>query len=745
MKKNALLSSSAVLCAMFISGLSYAADLSLKKDSSDLSLNDIETGSHITGFETTVYGFQLKSDDAFVTDSGVYIRSGKLSLYGADREITGLGLRTTEQDSVYHTGKSEDVFTADTLYSKDVTMRGLSVTDSGVFADEVDVPLPGTQNSVWNYKQVSLSSNNTCIGTSTEAQTVKIGGYSVSSRESTFTGKNVIIEKGYVSVPGTFSTGKLEMEHIAFNGTDLLSGGTVAAGKENVYTYSFSGWNYIYSALQLASDGLHGAGYVHSMNEESGEGWDVYFPDFVAAADGTVTPGKSELKDDVYQWCHNGYYLSLPGAYMKQDSDGRYLMYCDEPAVAFDYCDDTVSLGKISFDSAGKVITSEKSTKESDFVSYNNYSVQALNVRFVSDAVCLGGKIKPETWTSYVQTGSSCIYLHDDGTVTFFDDSAEITYEYEGWNIKGSGIKFDDDDAAVKNNIIVYKGTSMNLGQLSFTSDGVHLGEDYLYQSVTVPIVTDKSEIRETIVDDDGIRAVINVVLPDMFNNDNVLYRDVRLHQDGTYFINQAIENYLVDLGAVKFEFNHMLLTGNGLETADSVITLADLDNTQIKLRGLNIGNDGNVFLKGAATSPFTLWNMTFVISNLAVENNEISIAGYVSLPQSMPGALSGRNLGIRKFRIGLDGTVKEFDARMDGQFVIPFLERYTLSFTNVETKYENGAPHIILDDAVLIFPSDITADTVKIDTVFYDPIHNHFEVDRLPPLHEFQSTNSRY
>jgi hypothetical protein len=693
---------------------------------------DMETGGHITGFETTVYGFKLKSDDAFITDSGVYIRNGLLTVYGGDRHIAGLGLRTDAKDSVYHTGTSGDVFTVDTQYTKEVTVKGLSVTGSGVSADEMDVPLPGTQDSVWKYEQVSLSSNNTCSGTSTAAQTLVIGGYTVSNEKSTFSGERVVIEKGYVTVPGTFSTGKLEMEHIAFNGTGLLSGGTVAAGKENTYTYSFSGWNYIYSALQLASDGLHGSGYVHSMNEESGEGWDVYFPDFAVAADGSVTPGKSEMKADVYQWCHNGYYLSLPDAYMKQDSDGVFLMYCDEPAAAFDYCDDTVALGKIAFNAAGKVLISEKSTKESDFVSYNNYSVQALNARFVSDAVCLEGKIKPETWTSYVQTGSTCINLHDDGTVTFLDSSAEITYDYEGWNIKGTGVKFDDDSASVTGNTVVYNGSTLNLGTLYFTSDGVHLGEDCQYQSVNVPIVTGKSEIRETIVDDDGIRAVVNVVLPDMFNNDNVLYRDVRLHQDGTYFINQAIENYTVDLGAVKFEFNHMLLTEKGLEIANSVITLTALDNTQIKLRGLNIGNDGNVSLKGAATSPFTLWNMTYCISNLAVENNEISIAGYLTLPEAMPGALSGRTLGIRKFRIGLDGTVKELDARMEGSFVVPFLENWALSLKGVGVGYKDGAPYVALDEAGLIFPSDFFVDAVKIDNVMYDPVHCQFDFDKI-------------
>ncbi len=693
---------------------------------------DMETGGHITGFETTVYGFKLKSDDAFITAGGVYIRSGLFTVYGGDRKITGLGLRTTEKDSVYRTGTSGDVFAADTQYTKDVTVKGLSVTSGGVYADEIDVPLPFAQEGVWKYEQASLFSNNTCKGTSASAQTVVIGGYTVSGGNSSFTGDRIVIEKGYVNVPSGFSTGRLEMENIAFNGTGLLSGGTVAAGKENSYAYSFSGWNYTYGALHLAQDGLHGAGYVNYADEEGGESWSIYFPDFTVTADGSVAPGKSGLKDDEYQWCHSGYYLTLPGAYMQQESGGGFLMCCDQPAVEFEYSDDTVSLGKVAFDSSGKLITSEKSAKENDFVSYNNYSVQAVNACFVSDAVSFDGKIKPETWTSYVLTGSTRIELQPAGTVTFADSGAETDYEYEGWNVKGSGIAFDEDYAAIENNSVVYKGSTLSLGRLSFTPDGIHIGEDYAYQSAAVPIVTEKSQIRETIVDDEGIRAVIDVVLPDMLNNDSMVYRDVRLHQDGTYFINQAIEDYTVDLGAVKFEFDHMLLTDNGLEIADAVITIAPLDNTQIKLRGLDIGNDGNVSLKGAATSPFTLWNMTYCISSLAVENNEISIAGYVSLPESMPGALSGRTLGIRKFRIGLDGGVKEFDARLEGSFVVPFLENWALTMKGVGTGYKDGAPYIALDEAGLIFPSGFMVDAVKINSVLYDPVHCRFDFDKI-------------
>jgi hypothetical protein len=703
---------------------------------------DMDKGCAVSGFETTVHNFVVKAIDASYSKNGILITNGTISVYDVARELHGLGLRIAERDSVYQTGTSPSIIDADSGYTSNILVNGITVEATGVYVSTVSLPLPEGNASSWTFSHVRMFSDGRYSVSSTDARTLTIGGYEFTATDTEFDGTKVVAHTGYVHAIAGYNAQKLELIELSFNASTLLSGGkqpvlveaeTLAEELAQRYLYSFKGWMYLYEEMHLAQDGLHGEGIIVRYNKNEQVDLCATFKDFLVKADGAIVSGKGSPDTDYNVIHYNDYWVDIPNSYMTLTDTGEYVLTCDSPEINLSTSrGDKITLGKLVIDSSVSIVESSLGSVAMNLDYANGYRIAVTGAELTATGVWIDGTIRPYSWTGGARTTSSRIHFLSDFTASFDDPEAEITYDYHGWTVHGKGVSFQENSVVVTKNIVTYCAQDIDLGPIEFYPDGSLSEKTLKYQQVPLAIVTNETRLIKTSVDDKGITGDIKIVLPEQFDGNEITYRDVRLNPDGSYYTEDAKSTYKLDLGAVVIDMGYVRLTSEGLKISDATIKIANLEQTEIKLRGLIIGNDGNVTLEGAATSPFTLWNMTFLVQNLSIKNGEIDIQGTFSLPESMPGSFSGRTIGIRSFKLGLDGIVKQFDARLEGEYVVPFLDSWALSTTGLGIGYANGSPYIAFDEAGLIFPAGFAVDTVSVSNVVFDPIKQSFNFDKI-------------
>jgi hypothetical protein len=690
-------------------------------------------------FETTVHGFTVKGVDVQQTKEGVLIRKGSISINGKDIELRNLGLRGGEIDGVYRTGTAPVDIEVDSGYAKNIRVKGISIEASGVYADSVSVPLPEGNASSWTFSHVRMFGDGRYSASSTDRRTLTIGGYRFTAADTEFDGTKVIAHTGYVRSIAGFNKPELELLELSFNASGVISGGklkeqppaeTPEAGLARTYSYKFDGWMYNYDDMHLASDGLHGTGAVNKYDEAAGTGLYVTFTDFLVTADSAVTSGTSTAETNRDTILINGFFIDLPNSRMTVTDTGHYVLVCEKPEILLgDSAESKIYLGRLVLDSSESIIESDLGSAAMKLRSYNDYRISIAGAKIDSTGVWIDGAIGLKSWSDGAKTTSSLIHLLPGFSVTFEDPEAELTYDFFGWTVHGKGVSFKENSAVIKENVIVYRGHSVDLGMIEFYLDGSLADEVINYQNIPVDIVTTKSKLIKTTVTKKGITGDFKVVLPEQFYGNEITYRDVQLKRDGSFYTEDAKNTYKLNLGAVVIDMDYVRLTPEGLKS-DAIIKLENLDQAEIKLRGIIIGNDGNVTLEGEAKGPLQLWNMTFLIKNVTISNEVIDIQAECYLPQRMPGAFSGRSVWMQSFRIGLDGTVQQFDASMDGDYVVPFIDDFAISTSGLTVGLVNGLPCITFKTAGLIFPAGFVSDIVPLENLSFDPIQKTFDFD---------------
>ena len=700
-------------------------------------------GGTLTVFEATVHGFTVKGVDVQQTKEGVLIRKGSISINGRDFELRNLGLRGSEPDGVYRTGTSPSDIEVDSGYAKNIRVKGISVEATGVYAESVSLPLPEGNTSPWTFSHVRLYSDGRYSATSTDRRALTIGGYRFTATDTEFDGTKVIAHTGYVRSIAGFNTPELELIELSFNASGLISGGklkdqppaeTPEAELAKTYSYTFDGWMmYFYKNMHLATDGLHGEGIVCRYDKDFNLNLGVNFMDFLVKPDGSIISGMGTPDTQFNAIHYNDYWVDIPSAYMTLSDTGEYVLICDSPEINLATSGgDKITLGKIVIDSSGSLLESSPGSVAMNFNYASGYRLVVAGAKLTTTGVWIEGSIGLKSWTDGARTTSSLIHFFPNFRATLEDPEAEIIYDYQGWTVHGKGVSFQENSAFIKENVITYRGQSVDLGKIEFYPDGSLADEVMNYQNIPVDIVTKNSKLIKTTVTKKGIVGDFKVVLPEQFYGNEITYDDVQLKSDGSFYTEDAISRFMLNLVTVVIDMDYVRLTPDGLKISNATIKFASLDQTEIKLRGLIIGNDGNVTLEGAANGPLQLWNMTFLIENVTIIDGVIDIQATCYLPERMPGAFSGRSVWMKSFRIGLDGTVQRFDASLEGDYVVPFIDGFDIMTGGITVGLVNGAPRIAFNTAGLIFPSGFSADIVPLENLSFDPVKKAFDYDSL-------------
>lgn len=684
---------------------------------------DIESGCNVKTFSLSLYGYNITVKKARYSKDRLLITEGEIEVYKNLFKINGLGIDTDKKDSVYKACDAYGSGNCDTGYTAQVFIRNVRIDENGVYAKEMEVPVYGSEGN-WKFSDVLLKSSGEVSVNSTDNFHTVVAGYSITAEQTSFDGQEIKIEKAVITNASGFKNNKLEISGIKLNSNTLVSGGESAEG----VVYNLDGWNVVFGKISLSEKGLSGKAGI--KNEGENFEAEVSFDEFTIESNGNFKTSKT-AGDESYVMT-NDYYFEVSDAELKLNAEkNKWEIHSSAPELITGE-NETVKLKNLYIDSEGKARL-DTYNKNYTLITSNGCEIDVKETRFDGKSIFLKGSGKPGAFTK--GKNSSLIELELLPSIKVRSEyyaDVEYTYNYKGWNIKGCGIQFKKDYIEIVSNKVDYNGSEIELGDLLYSMDGRLLGENIQPQDVLVPIISNVSKVTETRFSEEGLFATVNIALPEMFNNSILAYNSVCLLPDGSFESETVISHAEIPLGKVNFNFDYVSLSKKGLSIGYASIRVPDLDNLSIELKGLSISNKGKVELKGCVTSPFQLWNMTFSISKLSIDDNQIDFKGSIRLPESLPGILSGRTVGIRKFTIGLDGNIKEFDARLEGKYTIPFLDSFALSVTSVGVAWKNNAPWVMMEKASLIMPSNYCIDNISITDVAFNPVKGEFDFDTI-------------
>lgn len=681
---------------------------------------DIEKGGDVASYSFVLYGYNVNVTKAIYSKDKLLIKEGEIEVYGKKYNIEDLGVTTTAKDSVYKSGIAKGNGSTKLGYTAELNINDIEIDSEGVFAKELTVPVYGASDT-WNLKHVLLNATGTVSVNTTDEFKTQINGYDITTKKTIFNGKEIVVESGIITNANGFKDTKLNISNIILNSNAIVSGGETSQNE----VYSLDGWNVIFDTISLANGGLTGKASV--KNEAEDYELEIAFESFTVNADGSFSTGKVIAEDSYI--IKNDYYFEISNASINQNSQNNKLEIVSSKPKLITGENQSIQLTNSYIDSEGNLRIDTSKNKYS-FTTSNGCEMDIVETSFDGDKFILKGSGKPGTFTKY---NSSDITLTLLPTMKVTSDYADIDYNYtyKGWNIKGHGVQFKKNYIEIVSNIVTFNGTEIEVGDLLFSMDGTLLGENIAPQNTNISIISDQSVITETRFSEEGLFATVNIALPENFNNSILAYNSVCLHSDGTFESETIISHAEIPLGNITFNFDYISLSKKGLSIGYASINVPELENLSIELKGLAITNKG-VELKGCVTSPFRLWNMTFAISKLSIDKDKIDFKGTIRLPETLPGILSGRTVGIRDFSIGLDGKVKSFDARLEGKYTIPFLDSFALAVTSVGVAYKNESPWIMMEKASLILPSTYCIDNISITDVAFNPLKGEFDFDTI-------------
>ncbi|BDC93444.1 OmpL47-type beta-barrel domain-containing protein [Treponema bryantii] len=712
-------------------GTEYGAvevtDLEIKNDGLD-----IEKGCNVSSYSFVLYGYNVSVTKAIYSKDKLLIKEGEIEVYGSKFNIEDLGIDTSVKDSVYKAGTAKGNSSFNSGYTAEQNISDLEIDTDGVFAKELKVPVFGT-GEAWNLKHVLLRAAGTVSVTTTDEYNTQINGYDIQTKKTTFNGKEIVVENGIITNANGFKDNKLNIANVTLNSKALVSGGETAQNE----VYTLDGWNVVFDKLSLANSGLTGKATV--QNEDEDYEIEIAFESFTVKADGSFATGKV-IEEDSYI-IKNEYYFELSNAVINQNAqNNKYEVVSSKPKLVTGE-NESIELSKLYIDSEGN-LRIDTSKNKYTFTTSNGCEMDIEETSFDGEQFYLKGSGKPGAFTNY-STSDVTLTLSPAMKVSSEYADIDYNYTYKGWNIKGHGVQYKKNYIEIVSNVVTFNGTEIEVGDLLFSMDGTLLGENIAAQDKFISIISNQSKITETRFSEEGLFATVNIALPETFKNSILAYNSVCLHPDGTYESETVISHAEIPLGKVTFNFDYVSLSKKGLSIGYAAIKVPELDNLSIELKGLSISSKGKVELKGCVTSPFRLWNMTFAISKLSIDEDKIDFKGTIRLPESLPGILSGRTVGIRNFSIGLDGKVREFDARLEGKYTIPFLDSFALAVTSVGVAYKNESPWIMMEEASLILPSTYCIDNISITDVAFNPLKGEFDFDTIKANTDLSTTIS--
>ena len=139
------------------------------------------------------------------------------------------------------------------------------------------------------------------------------------------------------------------------------------------------------------------------------------------------------------------------------------------------------------------------------------------------------------------------------------------------------------------------------------------------------------------------------------------------------------------------------------------------------------ISNNDGIVIKGKGEAPIQMWNMVIVADDVTIKSNEIDIIGSIQLPSSIPGSLANRMINLNECKLDFKGFPKSLDARIEGNYVIPFVDESSLLFSSLIVGCAADKPVIFFNDAKIKFYSKYGMEEIKLKYIIFDPVSGDF------------------
>lgn len=676
-------------------------------------------GSIAGGFGATVHGFALRASSARFSDRGVVVEAGTIRLFGADRQLSGLGLGLAVADSVVAQGEVAGNFLADTGYGAPVTCTDVRIEASGVFADfqvPVAAALSGTAGDIWLFSRARLDpAARLAASALAEGRSISLGGYRAALDGLSFDGARVAARTVAISPPEGFSESALTLVGLEFDGTGLTSAPTVSGD----YSYTFSGWTLHYRELLLDDAGLGGAGGLLAdwIGTEL-----LTFPSSRILPDGVFVSGTTEAG---FSFWRQGREIFAQAATMKRTS-GTYEIASPGCSIDLERLGGPVlEFGLVTFDPDGSLASSPTGQGHVSFVAGNAYSVEADSYCIDDEGLWFQGTVGVPWWpeSSRLRADGRGILLSGDGYVVASNDGDTVSYSFADYEVQGRGVHFGYDRLAIRENEVAFGDHTIGVGELVFLWNGTLVKRDGAIRSAQLDLSGWRFDAKRIVFYDEGLWAEGFLSLPDTLGGDGVYVDGLVLFPDGTFVSDSAMLRVRTSVGTFGVSLEDAYFNCDGFNVEHAEIDLPEsLDGATISIRALTILADGSFEIQNAAIDPFTLWGMTMDFRHLSIGADGVSFEGQLGLPLSLPSALAGRWAEIRRFDVALSGEVRSFDARFAGEFRVPFMDAWSLVVGAVGTTYEDGGPRVVFGESKLIFPMGYYAGEVELLGLEFDP-----------------------
>ncbi|MDR0386891.1 MAG: Ig-like domain repeat protein, partial [Treponema sp.] len=689
---------------------------------------DWDRGGAVSGFTAAVHGFPIVAITARFVREGIFIEQGEILHGDSLRRFADLGLTNRQKDDVFNDAAIADYY-LENSYGSPVLVKGGRITANGV-SGAVVVPLGTVAREVtggqsWEFPDVKFEPFGDMRGSYSGSGNVIIGGFEFTPDGIEFLGSHIKIGTlRSCPIPG-MNPEILEFNDFCFTESAVLAGVPPSGPAE----YVVHGWKFAYEALALTVQGLRGAGML-LLPEKLG-GFTVKFPQSLILSGGGIASGRAD--EYAHSAAIRGVPVELPGTELELRG-GAFVLACDAPLIR-PGLEDPVELvfGKTCFDSSGTAVSGEDGTKRIRFTSSNGYRVDSSSYAITADGIRLGGSLGAKWWDedNKILIAGKGIELLAGFAVLSEGSDAELGYSYGDWAIQGKGASFGLEGVRVAANAVMYRGIKIPLGPLSFTAEGLLARDGNLAQDLE--LVSFAGAAVKLVGSSFGrawLTGSVLVTMPRPFDGHTLYFENVKLGADGGFLTENGIEKYRLSLGGFGFSFEGITMSTAGMHIRGADVTLPQsMGEAQLRLAGLRL-SDNSLSLEDSPIGPVKFWGMAFSLDDFSIKDGIVALSGAVSLPEAMPGTLSGRKLVIRDFTAGIDGGIRSLDVRMDEECTIPFLDAWALSLNNLLIRYTDGQPWIILNNASLHFPAGFAANNAMIEQVRFNPIQGVFDFD---------------
>ncbi|MDR0710470.1 MAG: hypothetical protein LBF77_10450, partial [Spirochaetaceae bacterium] len=685
---------------------------------------DWNAGAEITGFSAEVHGFLFSAQKARVTASGILIPEGKIDVWGNQQTVAALGLRADRKDAVWQEGSIAGTFYGDPGYGASVQMSGGKIANDGVFANAAiplgDSIVDATGAKYWTLPGARLFPNFAMTGSFAGEKSIVVANIPVRAENCFFDEQGLRVGKAWVEhipnlTPGTAS----------FTGMGLTYQGVSVEGvSENKFLFAVSGWQISYASLGFDGQGIKGLGSL-ALPEKLG-GAALVFQDSRITAGGLFVSGNPDETREILRF--QGLPVFAGGVELKF-FEGAHVLELASPRISLKpISGPDIFFGKTIFDAEGRILLGEQETRKIDFTSFNGYRIELENSRIDDQGFFLEGTISLQLFGKSVVIPGGSYRILPDLSVSGTGPDTGVIYSFGDWSINGGDIAFDADRIRIGSNRVLFREIEFDIGEIPFSLDGRLLQAVVKKQELAVSLFGAGAKISETRLSDGGIEAAVLITLPAILGGKSFSFDRVGFKANGSFWVEKTVDQFSFAALGFSFAMEELALDNLGLRAAKASITLPEsMQAVSFNVQDLRIGAAGEVGIGNAEVSPFTLWNMRFNLNSFSIVNGEAKFEGKVSLPQTLPEAISGREIQIKDFRASLGGGITALDISLDGDYTVPLSNAWNLLLRNIRINYAAGQPWISADRTELVFPKEYGAKEAYVDQAKFNPLTGQF------------------